>query len=95
MRKIRNAALKAVARAAEVQTEMQPLTTYPLPLPGGVTLHAVTDAGVYSSGATAEELVTSRHPLSGPGNAMQNIITQYRALQTGNQAEHLLLVSDR
>jgi len=78
---IREAALNAMSLAAEFQPRMQPTGTYPLPEPGGVIFYAVTDAGVYSSPATAEELAAQRHPLSRLGNAMQNIVTQYRLLQ--------------
>ena len=78
---IREAALKAVSLAAEFQPRMQPAAIYPLPEPGGVIFYAVTDAGVYSSSGTAEELAAQRHPLSRLGNAIQNIVTQYRLLQ--------------
>ncbi len=78
---IREAALKAVSLAAEFQPQMQPVATYPLPEPGGVTFYVVADAGVCSSTGTAKELAAQHHPLSRLGDAMQNIVTQYRLLQ--------------
>ena len=80
---IREAAVKAVALAAEFQPQMHPVATYPLPESGGVTFYAITDAGVYSSAGSAKELAVQSHPLSRLGNMMQNIVTQYRVLQTG------------
>jgi hypothetical protein len=79
---IRQAAMRAVSVAAEVQPEMRPVTSYPLPSAGEVVFYVLTDAGVFSASASEKELGGHRHRLSKLGDAMQEIITQYRVIQT-------------
>jgi hypothetical protein len=79
---IRQAAMRAVSVAAEFQPEMRLVTSYPLPPAGEVVFYALTDAGVFSAGAPEKELSTHRHRLSKLGGALQEIVTQYRLIQT-------------
>jgi hypothetical protein len=80
-KEIREAALSAVSLAADVQPQMKSVFAYPLPMRGEVIFYLVTEAGVFSASAPANELATGKHPLSRLGNAMQNIITQYRLVE--------------
>lgn len=82
-KEIREAALQALSLAGEVQPKMEAVLTYPLPRPGEVMFYLVSDARVYSTSAQAKDLADGNHPLSPLGNAMQNIITQYRLLPPG------------
>jgi hypothetical protein len=79
---IRQAAMRAVSIATEAQREMRPVTSYPLPGAGEVVFYVLTDAGVFSASASENELSAHRHRLSKLGDAMQEIITQYRVIQT-------------
>ena len=78
---IRKAARNAVSVAAEFQPQMQPATAHPFPQPGGVIFYALTDAGVFTATVSEAELSTHRHRLSKLGDALQEIITQYRLVQ--------------
>jgi hypothetical protein len=79
---IRKAAQKMVAIAAAFQPDAIATTTYPLPRHAQVVFYFLTDAGVFTANAPEEELSSHRHPLSKLGDAGQNIITQYRLIQT-------------
>ena len=79
---LRQAAMRAVVVAGEFQAEMRPVTSYPLPHPGEVLFYVLTDAGVFGASASENELSTHRHRLSKLGDAMQEIMTQYRLIQT-------------
>jgi hypothetical protein len=78
---LRQSALRAVSAAAEVQPEMRPVASYPLPGAGEVVFYVLTDVDVFSAGASEKELSGHRHRLSKLGDAMQEIITQYRVIQ--------------
>jgi hypothetical protein len=78
---IRNVAQKAVTTAAEFQAQAHLTTTYPLPTRGGVIFYFLTDAGVFTAAAPESELRTHKHRLSKLGDAMQEIVTQYRLTQ--------------
>jgi hypothetical protein len=78
---IRQAAIRAVSVAAEFQPEMRPVTSYPLPRQGEVVFYVLTDAGVFSAAAPETELSAHRHRLSKLGDALQEVITQYRLTQ--------------
>lgn len=78
---IREAALSAITLAADLQPQMESVVSYPLPMRGEVIFYLVTEAGVFSASAPAKELSAGKHPLSRLGNAMQNIITQYRLVE--------------
>ena len=75
---IRNAAQKAVAIARDLQLPSNPVSTYPLPEQHGVFFYFLTDAGVYVAQSSDQEMKSSSHPLKKIGDAMQEVITQYR-----------------
>jgi len=81
---IRKAAQRAVAIAAEFQGQARPTTSYPLPEHGKVIFYILNDAGVFTASGTQDEFRTHRHAFSKLGDAMQEIVTQYRLLQTKN-----------
>ena len=78
---IREGATNAVGIAARFQPTMRPATSYPLPDRNEVTFYLLTDAGVFTGTASARELSSHSHALSPLGDAMQEIITQYRQIQ--------------
>jgi hypothetical protein len=78
---IRSAAVLAVRIAGEFQEQMLPTTDYILPTSGEVIFYNLTDAGVFTVSGKEAELRAPGHPLAKLGNAMQNIITQYRILE--------------
>jgi hypothetical protein len=78
---IRNASRDAMAAAAEVRARMHRTETFPQPGPQQVSLYVLTDAGIFSESAFVEEIIAGQHPLSRLGNAMQEIITQYRLIE--------------
>ncbi|HLZ41521.1 MAG TPA: hypothetical protein VKQ11_11185 [Candidatus Sulfotelmatobacter sp.] len=75
---IRRAAQKALDVARAVQLPSQPTTAYPLPEQHGVFFYFLTDAGVFMLRTSEQELNSSGHPLRKVGDAMQDVITQYR-----------------
>jgi hypothetical protein len=79
---IRKAAQKMVSIAAEFQPHMQATSSYPLPQTGQIVFYVLTDAGVFTATASQEDLSSHRHPLSKLGDAAQEIITQYRLIQS-------------
>jgi len=83
---IRDAALHALSLASSLQTQMKPVSAYPLPEQGSVIFYVVSDAGVLSATGRADDLAEHRHPFSSLGDAMQQIITLYRVLQTGSSS---------
>jgi hypothetical protein len=78
---IRQAAIRAVSAAAEFRPEMRRVTSYPLPGAGEVVFYVRTDAGVFSASAPETEVSSHQHRLSKLGDALQQIITQYRLTQ--------------
>ena len=78
---IRDAALKTVERADEVQPLMHSTTTYPLAEHGQVNLYVVTDAGVFTATVPEDDLRNHRSPFSKLGDSVQDIITEYRQTQ--------------
>ena len=83
---IADAARRAVEVAASAQAGMRMAAHYPLPAPGEVTFHLLTDDGVLETKVPESQLATERHELSPLGNAMQQIITQYRLWDEGRKA---------
>jgi hypothetical protein len=75
---IHAAAQKAIEVARSVQLPNQPSTDYPLPEIHGVFFYFLTDAGVFVLRSSEEELKSPAHPLRKIGDAMQEVITQYR-----------------
>jgi hypothetical protein len=82
---IRLAAQKAVAVARTVQMPSQPVKDFPLPETGGVFFYFLTDAGVFTFRTSAQELNSPSHPLRKIGDAMQEVITQYRLWDQGGR----------
>jgi hypothetical protein len=78
---IRKAAQKMLSAASEAQWTEKAAADFPLPQPAQVIFYVMTDAGVFTSTASQEELSAHRHPLSSLGDAAQTIITQYRLIQ--------------
>jgi len=80
--KLRNAAQTAVRTSAQFLARAHSTTTYPLPQQGEVTFYFLTDEGVFTTTASDAKLRTREDALYPLGNAMQEIVTQYRLLQT-------------
>jgi len=78
---VRAAAHLAVETAAKFQPQMRATTDYMLPVSGEVIFYVLTDSGVFTASDKEEELRKPGHPLLKLGNAMQNVITQYRILE--------------
>jgi len=78
---IRNAAKKMVEIGGELQPLMQPTATYPLPQRGQVTFYVRTGAGVFTAGASDDDLRSHRSPFFRLGDAGQTIITEYRLMK--------------
>jgi hypothetical protein len=84
---IRWAAKRAVEVAGDAQPLMKATATYPLPQRGGVIFYTLTDAGTFSAITTEQELHSTTHPLRRLGDAMQQVITQYRIWSEQNKRE--------
>jgi hypothetical protein len=78
---VRLAAQKAVEIAREVESPRDPTTSYPLPETHGVFFYFLTDAGVFICRTTEQELNSRNHPLRETGDAMQQVISQFRLWQ--------------
>jgi hypothetical protein len=78
---VKSAALKAVAVAREYASQMRKTTEYNLPVAGEVIFYLLTDSGVFTASAKEVELRNQEHPLTKLGNAMQDVVTQYRILE--------------
>jgi hypothetical protein len=78
---IRKAAQAMVALAAQFQPQMTATTTFPLPAKGQTVFYTLTDAVVFTAGASEEDLGEQRHSLSPLFYAGQEVITQYRLIQ--------------
>ena len=74
---IRNAAKRTVEIAAECQPQAHPTASYPLPERGRVVFYFLTDAGIFTAGASQEDLANQHSFLSGLGNAAQQVIAEY------------------
>ncbi len=84
---IRVAAKKAVESAAEVQPQMKKTETFSvLPETGQVTFYALTDAGVFTASAKEADLREGKTDFAKLGNAMQQVVTEYRIFQEKNPA---------
>ncbi len=78
---VRRAAIQAIEVAREYPSEMRTTTEYVLPATGEVIFYLLTDSGALIASEKEVELHNPEHPLSKLGNAMQNIVTQYRILE--------------
>ena len=82
---IREAGLKFLNLAKESLSKMQKTAEYPLPSKGQVYFYVRTDAAVFTARTSQEELNSQRHPLRALGDAAQEIITQYRQVQSNSR----------
>lgn len=84
---IRIAAKRVVEIAAECQPQAHPTSFYPLPERGSVVFYFLTDAGIFTASASAEDLSNQRSYLARLGNAAQQVIAEYwRTQQAGPHA---------
>jgi hypothetical protein len=82
---VHNAAKKMVAVAAECQPHTHATSEYPLPQKQDeILFYLLTDAGIFTVGASKEDFSSHHHPLSKLHDAAQGIITEYRLIQ-GNK----------
>ena len=75
---IRKAAQNADVVAREFSPRMTATVVYPLPERGQVTFYALTDSGVLTATGLSRDMGAHRDPFSKLGDAMQEIITEYR-----------------
>jgi hypothetical protein len=78
---VRQAALRAMEVAREYPSQMRKTDEYVLPATGEVIFYLLTDSGALTASGKEAELHDPEHPLAKLGNAMQNIVTQYRMLE--------------
>lgn len=78
---VKSAALQAITVAREFPPQMKKTTDYILPTTGEVVFYLLTDSGVLTASGQEAELRSLDHPLGKLGNAMQNVVTQYRILE--------------
>lgn len=78
---VKGAALKAIEVAHEFAAQMKKTTEYNLPVTGEVIFYLLTDSGTLTASAKEVDLRNQEHPLAKLGNAMQEIVTQYRILE--------------
>jgi hypothetical protein len=79
---VRKAAQKMVTIAGDDQPQMHATTAFLLPKRAEVIFYVLTDSGIFTASASQEELSSQRHPLSKLGNAGQDVISQYRIMQS-------------
>lgn len=77
---IRNAGLHMVDLARQFQPLMQRTRDFPLPQDGQIVFYAVTDSGVFTIGASEQDLRSRHDWLANLYFAGQDVITQYRLL---------------
>ena len=82
---IREAGQKFLNLSKESLPQMQKTTEYPLPDKGQVYFYVRTAAGVFTARTSQEELNSRTHPLRSLGDAAQEIITQYRQIQSAGR----------
>ncbi|MDT8067696.1 MAG: hypothetical protein ROO76_05960 [Terriglobia bacterium] len=78
---VRRATLEAIEVAREYPSQMRKTTDYVLPATGEVIFYLMSDTGVFMATEREVELHNPSHSLAKLGNAMQNIVTQYRILE--------------
>lgn len=81
--KLRNVAQSAVAIAGELLEHMQRSDdSSRLPETGSVAFYVRTDSGNFTARASQELLSKNQHPMAKLGNIMQEIITEYRLIES-------------
>ena len=84
---VRTAAKKMIAAAVECQPYTHASSEYPLPQrQEEVLFYLLTDAGIFTTSASNEDLGNHHHPLWKLHDAAQGIITRFR-LNSGQQIE--------
>ncbi len=78
---VKGAAQKAIEIAREYGPQMRKTSDYVLPVAGEVIFYLLTDSGVLTASAREVDLRSQGHPLAKLGNAMQEVVTQYRILE--------------
>jgi hypothetical protein len=78
---IRNAAIRAVAVANESKGAGRPTSSFPRPHEGEVFFYFRTESGVLTATASEADLRTGQGGLAPLGNAVQEVITEYRRSQ--------------
>jgi hypothetical protein len=81
---VRDAALKTVQMADEVQPLMHPATDFPPAQRGEVSFYVVTDAGVYTATASGDDLASGGSPFSKLGDSAKAIVAAYGEAGTKN-----------
>lgn len=81
---IRKAAQKAVDIAQIARSNMTSTTRYPLPDRGQVIFYVLSDSGVVTEAALEKDMKNDQ-PIGQLGNAMQDVITQYRLWSAQNK----------
>lgn len=79
--KVSAAAKAAVEMAASALGEMHPTSEHPLPERGNVNFYVLTTSGVMMATSSESALRDSSRSLGRIYDAVQNVITQYRAMQ--------------
>jgi hypothetical protein len=80
---VREAAKKMVTAAIECQQYGQPEKDRSLPAQDKIRFYFLTDAGVLAANDSVEALSTKKSPMGMLGDAVQNLITQYRLIGDG------------
>ena len=78
---VKGAALNAIQVAWRYPSQMRKTSDYNLPTAGEVIFYLLTDSGVFTAAAKEAELRNQEHPLAKLGNALQDVVTQYRILE--------------
>jgi len=82
---VRAAAVQAVKVAELALANFKPVQMTDLPERGNVFFYARTESGLLLAVASEKHLAEATGPLTALGGAMQNIITQYRLLETSQK----------
>ena len=78
---LHDAAQKTLVLAAAALPQMHQTGEYPVAGRGQCTFYLVTDAGVFTSSASQDDLNANRSPLSELGAATQTIVAAYKRLE--------------
>ena len=78
--KIRQAAIRSVGIANTVLSNFRPTEAFDLPPEGKILFYATCNEGVFLASANEADIKSGKDPLAALGNAMQDIISQYRLM---------------
>jgi hypothetical protein len=79
---IKKAARRVVETSRKAVAQMRSTKAFPLPKAGDVQFYVLTKGGVVSASASENELQNSSQPLGKLFEAVQEVITQYRLINT-------------